>query len=273
MDSLPDDAASGGPLAVLSQFRADFRACVTGRGDEMFELADAVLCADGPVRALAGLSLVPEHRRGHGALYDAVGHGRISVARLRRVLAGLPLPRAADGRLMLAVDVSSWLRPDAATSPGRRFCHVYGRGKGQAQMIPGWPYSVVAALEPGGTSWTAVLDAVRLGPDDDDIAVTAAQVRDVITRLVEAGHWRDGDLPILVIFDAGYDLTRLAWLLADLPAQVLGFSGRPQPVVGRCMNRSPAVFCGVSPWVWCSSVVIVQAAQRDRGDRGCGRFQ
>jgi hypothetical protein len=123
---------------------------------------------------------------------------------------------------MLAVDVSNWLRPGAATSPDRLFCHVYGRGKGQAQMIPGWPYSVVAALEPGSTSWTAVLDAVRLGPDDDDIAVTAAQVRDVITRLIAAGHWREGDLPILVIFDAGYDLTRLACLLADLPTQVLG---------------------------------------------------
>jgi hypothetical protein len=222
MDSLPDDASGGGPLAVLSRFRADFHACLTGRGDEMFELADAVLCADGPVRCLAGLSLVPEHRRGHGALYDAVSHGRISIARLRRVLAGLPLPRAADGQLMLAVDVSSWLRPEAATSPGRLFCHVYGRGKGQAQMIPGWPYSVVAALEPGRTSWTAVLDAVRLGPDDDDIAVTAAQVRDVITRLIDAGQWNEGDPAIWVIFDAGYDLTRLAWLLADLPAQVLG---------------------------------------------------
>jgi hypothetical protein len=222
MDSLPDDAAGAGPLAVLSRFRADFGACLTRRGDEMFELADAVLCADGPVRTLAGLSLVPEHRRGHGALYDAVGQGRISITRLRRVLAGLPLPRAADGRLMLAVDVSNWLRPDAVTSPERRFCHVYGRGKGQAQMIPGWPYSVVAALEPGRTSWTAVLDAVRLDPGDDDIAVTAAQVREVITRLVAAGHWRDGDLPVLVIFDAGYDLARLAWLLADLPVQVLG---------------------------------------------------
>jgi DDE superfamily endonuclease len=89
-------------------------------------------------------------------------------------------------------------------------------------MIPGWPYSVVAALEPGRTSWTAVLDAVRLGPDDDDIAVTAAQVRGVITRLIAAGQWREGDPEILVIFDAGYDLTRLAWLLADLPAQILG---------------------------------------------------
>jgi hypothetical protein len=99
----------------------------------------------GPVRNLAGLSLAPEHRRGHGALYDAVSHGRISITRLRRALAGLRLPRAADGQLMLAVDVSSWLRPGAATSPGRLFCHVYGRGKGQAQMILGWPYSVVAS--------------------------------------------------------------------------------------------------------------------------------
>ena len=38
----------------------------------------------------------PEHRRGHGALRQ---------------------------------------RGTTATSPGRLFCHVYGRGKGQAQMI------------------------------------------------------------------------------------------------------------------------------------------
>jgi hypothetical protein len=81
---------------------------------------------------------------------------------------------------------------------------------------------VVAALEPGRTSWTAVLDAVRLGPDDEETAVTAVQVREVITRLIEAGQWREGDLPILVIFDAGYDVTRLAYLLADLPAELLG---------------------------------------------------
>ena len=222
MDSLPDDAASAGPLAVLSQFRLDFHACLTARREEIFELADAVLCADGPVRNLAGLSLAPEHRRGHGALYDAVSHGRISITRLRRALAGLPLPRAADGRLMLAVDVSSWLRPGAATSPGRLFCHVYGRGKGQAQMIPGWPYSVIAALEPGRTSWTAVLDAVRLRPDDDETEVTAGQVRDVVTRLTAAGHWRAGDPAILIVFDAGYDVTRLAWLLADPPVELLG---------------------------------------------------
>src|SRR6266542_1903142 len=215
----PEDARA---RERLMGFRRELYRCFTARADVLFELAEAVLCAGGPVKTLAGLSLAPEHRRGHGALYDAVNCGRVEIGRLRRALAGLPLPRAADGRLMLAVDVSNWLRPGAVTSPGRLFCHVYGRGKGQAQMIPGWPYSVVAALEPGRTSWTAVLDAVRLGPDDDEAEITAAQVRDVITRLIDAGHWCDGDPDILVIFDAGYDPMRLACRLADLPVQVLG---------------------------------------------------
>src|SRR2546430_3525335 len=99
MDSLPDNAAGAGPLAVLSRFRRDFHACLTARADEMSELADAVLCADGPVKTLAGLSLAPEHRRGHGALYDAANHGRSGIRRLRRSPAGVPPPRAADGRL------------------------------------------------------------------------------------------------------------------------------------------------------------------------------
>jgi hypothetical protein len=68
----------------------------------------------------------------------------------------------------------------------------------------------------------AVLDAIRLGPDDDETEVTAAQLREVIARLIAAGHWHQGDLPVLVVFDARYDVTRLAWLLADLPVDLLG---------------------------------------------------
>src|SRR5215470_423441 len=206
----------------LAAFRRWFYGCLTTRADELAELADAVLCAGGPVRVLAELSLVPEHRRGHGALYDAVNCGGVDVARLRWSLAALPLPAWPDGRIRLAVDVSNWLRPDAVTSPERMFCHVYGRGKGNAQIIPGWPYSVVAALEPGRTSWTAVLDAVRLGPDDDETEVTAIQVREAVDRLIAAGHWRGGDPDILVVFDAGYDVIRLAYLLKDLPVELLG---------------------------------------------------
>src|SRR6266487_3047979 len=159
MNSL-EDPASAEAIERLSRFRRGFYQSLTRRADALFELAEAVLCADGPVKTLVDLSLAPEHRRGHGALYDGLNRGRLDVARLRWSLAVLPLPAWPDGRIRLAVDVSNWLRPDAETSPERMFCHTYGRGKGQAQMIPGWPYSVIAALESGRTSWTAVLDAV-----------------------------------------------------------------------------------------------------------------
>ena len=255
MDSLQDCTACVEPLAVLSRFRRDFHACLTARADELSELADAVLCADGPVKTLAGLSLVPEHRRGHGALYDAVTHGRIDIGRLRRSLAGLPLPRAADGRLVLAADVSNWLRPGAATSPDRLFCHVYGRGKGQAQMIPGWPYSLVAALEPGRTSWTRLLDAVRLGPDDDLAAVTAAQVRGVIERITAAGHWHDGDPDIMVVFDAGYDAPGWPGCSGTFPCRCWG-GWAPTGCCGR--RRRPA---GPARWARLCGTAVSSSSQ------------
>lgn len=171
-----------------------------------------MLCTDGPVTSLAELSLAAEHRRGHGALYDAINHGRVQIDRLRGVLAGLPLPRTTGGRIVLAVDVSPWLRPDAACSPERLFCHVYGRSRAASQFTPGWPYSFVAALETGRTSWTAILDAVRLGPADDATAVTATQLRQVVGPIIDAGHWQAGDPNILIVADAGYDVTHPPYL-------------------------------------------------------------
>ncbi|MFK0160788.1 transposase [Streptomyces sp. NPDC090493] len=147
--------------------------------------------------------------------------GWLEPTRLRRTLAGLPLPKAADGRIVLAVDVSNWLRPDAPTIDDRLFCHVYGRGDRKTdQFVPG--YSFVAALESGRTSWGALLDTVRLGPADDATLVTAAQLRDVLQRLTQAGHWRPGDPEILIVMDAGNDATYLAHPLADLPMTLLG---------------------------------------------------
>lgn len=77
-------------------------------------------------------------------------------------------------------------------------------------MIPGWPYSFVVALESGPTSWTAILDAVRLPPGADVAAIAAAQLREVVERLLAAwdrlhpklAHryaWVDrlGDLPVI----------------------------------------------------------------------------
>jgi hypothetical protein len=215
------DGADRG-MALLAGFRRELYWSLGMRGDALFEACDALACRPERVHMLAELCLEPECRRGHGGVYDALNCGEVRIARLRRAVASVPPRRWDDGRIRLACDVSNWLRPDAETSPERLFCHCYARGKGNAQMIPGWPYSWVVALEPGRASWTLPLDVVRLGPADDATEVTAAQVREVIVRLIAAGHWREGDPDVIVVLDSGYDLTRLAWLLAGLPVDVTG---------------------------------------------------
>jgi len=63
----------------------------------------------------------------------------------------------------------------------------------------------------------------------------SAQVRDVLDRLRDTGQHRDGDPDVLVVFDAGYDVCRLTYLLADLPVQLLG------------RLRSDRVLCSPAP--------------------------
>src|SRR5689334_24169409 len=70
-----DQDGVGAQRGDLAGFRVLFYESLNARADELFELADALLCADGPVRSLVELSLAPEHRRGHGALYDGLNHG------------------------------------------------------------------------------------------------------------------------------------------------------------------------------------------------------
>jgi hypothetical protein len=76
------------------------------------------------MRPPAELTLAGEDRRGHGSLYAALNHGRIEVDRLRTAQATVPVPRAADGRIVFAVDVTCWLRPEAHTVPQRVLRHT-----------------------------------------------------------------------------------------------------------------------------------------------------
>ncbi|MEU2718536.1 transposase [Streptomyces sp. NPDC007205] len=219
--SLPHRDTRREALEQLSCFRGEFYSCLTARPDALFELADAVLCGDGPVRSLPELSLVGEHRCGHGGLYSAVARGRIDASRLRRVLASVSLPRPST---------ADWSWP--STSPaGCGPMHTPHRNgscvtptagaKTSTSRIPDWPYSIICALEPGRSSWTAPLDALRLQPGDDTATVTARQLRELIETLIRAAQWQEGDPKILIIADAGYNAPRLVFLLRDLPVQVL----------------------------------------------------
>ncbi|MFH9753051.1 transposase [Streptomyces griseus] len=198
--SLLLDAVRSEAFAEASRFLGEFYECVTARRDELFELVDAVLCADGPVKSPVDLTLLPEHRRGHGAMYGGLNHGRIDVDRLRTVLAGLPLPRFDGWRLVLAVDVSRGCGRTRRARPidfSVTSMAVRRRRRSSSRAGP----TLSAVLEPGATSWTAILDAVRLGPVDDATAVTADQLRGVVERLIAAGQWQAGDPPIVIATD------------------------------------------------------------------------
>src|SRR3954469_3444942 len=110
-------------------------------------------------------------------MYDALNHGALEPESLRRSLASLSLPRAGQGGSCSR----SMSAPRCARTLHRAqtgcFATSTAAGRGQAQLIAGWPYSFVAAIEPGWTSWSALLDAIRLDPAEDATALTAEQLR------------------------------------------------------------------------------------------------
>ncbi len=213
------------PLACrvkLVEFRAALYGCFGRRADALFELVDAVLTGQGPVDSLVELSQEKAFRRGHGALYDALACGDVDVEELAALIAS-SWQCPDDGPVKIAVDTSAWPRPDAETSQARCHCYTSCRCDGVRKTIPGWPFSFAAGLEWGASSWTALLDAVRIGPDDDATALTVTQIAQVMRRLAAAGTLT-GRPAAVFVFDSGYDLTRIAYL-ADrqgLGVQVLG---------------------------------------------------
>jgi len=140
---------------ALREFRAGLYGSLAARPDALFELCDAILCADHAVTSLVQLSLAPEFRRGHGALAAgrideeklaallagtlprlidgdegrawAAEHDTIDYGLLERALAGVPAGAASQvreacarwTRLRFAIDAIPYPRPDAECSPGR----------------------------------------------------------------------------------------------------------------------------------------------------------
>jgi hypothetical protein len=199
------------PLARLGAFRTELHACFPRRADALFQLSDALLCAQA-FPSLPHLSLEPVHRRGWGSVYAALACGRIDVERLRDLLAShLPV---ADP-LVFAVDVTTWPRCDAECSPERGYYYHPSRHSAGRPIIAGWAYQCIAHGNFAHDSWTAPVDARRLHPLDDTDQTAAAQIHALLRRL-GAG----GPVPLFV-FDAGYDSAQLTLDLAETRVAVL----------------------------------------------------
>jgi hypothetical protein len=195
----------------LGAFRAELHACFTRRADALFELGDALLCADA-FPSLPHLSLQPAHQRGWGSVYAALVRGRIDTERLRDLLVSV-LPD--DDPAVFAVDVTTWPRCDAECSPQRGFYYHPSRHSAGQPIIAGWAFQWIAQLGLERDSWTAPVDVRRLHPLEDTDQQAAHQIRLLLERLPAGGA-----LPWFV-FDGGYDSAQLTLDLADVPAAVL----------------------------------------------------
>ena len=79
-DAVQDEADEERARRMLAWFRSELYRCFTQRPDALFEACDAMLCRQERVHMLAELSLEPECRRGHGAVYgDGGADGQCSL--------------------------------------------------------------------------------------------------------------------------------------------------------------------------------------------------
>ena len=124
------------PPDALQTFRRSLYECFHRRADALFELADAILAADGAAPSPAHLSLQASHRRGWGSLYAALERGRIDEEALRKLLARHPLAGIEGEPFVYAVDTSVWDRCDAECSPLLKATTTIRRGTPPAS--PSW---------------------------------------------------------------------------------------------------------------------------------------
>jgi hypothetical protein len=203
---------------ALRAFRRSFYECFRHRRDALFELADAILSADGAAPSPAHLSLQASHRRGWGSLYAALGRGRIDDETLRKLLARHPLASTEGEPSVYAVDTSVWARCDAETSPERGYYYHPSKHSAGQPIVAGWAYQFVAQLNFVRESWTAPVDVRRVRPDQYANVVAAEQVRSFLRRSLP---FRRTDATPLFVFDAGYDPVKVQQGLEGSPCQIL----------------------------------------------------
>ncbi|MGH9259549.1 MAG: transposase [Acidimicrobiales bacterium] len=203
----------------MRAFRRDLLGCFTRHGYTLFEMADAMACAQGRVVSAAELSLEPELRRSYGSVYAALSHGRVDDAMLRRLLVGRVAVARPGEPLMFAIDTTPLARPDATFADNRTMVQV--RGKGGDVFLPGWSYSIMVGLSWGTSSWVDPVEARRLLPTDDHTEVTLAQIRDLLADLAATDKQAQHTPPALVLLDAGNDPSALAHELSGEHVQVL----------------------------------------------------
>lgn len=224
------------PTTTLASFRCElYSRVLRHRRDALFELLDAVLTSPAVTSAVR-LSLEPVFRRGWASTADALSDGRLDpVAFQHLVVPWLGDLRPIGGRQVWALDGSSWIRPDAVTSPERTCCRVPVPGSAGQSIIDGWEWQWLVAIPDARGSWVLPLSVARrsiAAGTATHLAIAQVQAVQAARAATGADHVR----PVLLL-DSHYDVGHL--IGANLGVELLARLAR-----NRVFARRP-VWSGV----------------------------
>lgn len=178
---------------ILQWFRHELYHCFTRAADALFDLADALL-TEPAARSFVELSQAASFLRAWPSLYQALQDGQIDRSALMRLFVrALPQPLAGS-RLLLGLDTSSILRPDATTSPDRTLVYRPNLPSDATPVGPGWCFSTLVVLPDPVSSWTYILDNRRV-PSSATATTIGLQQLQAILPLLQPRFGR----PILVL--------------------------------------------------------------------------
>jgi hypothetical protein len=193
--------------ADLRAYRQNIFLAISKRRDAAFNLIDALLERPTP-RNIAELSLSPHCPRQWSSLYDAVEEAVISTASLEATYRHYALKdwhehgqHAAQKRglpcMVLAGDASVWRRSSCRVVDGLRYCQtqtheVNGRG-----IVIGHQYQLLRYISDAHTSWVMPLANDRLGKDDTQASLGAAQLKRLSASLPHG-------MPCIAVYDGAF---------------------------------------------------------------------
>ena len=169
-------------LSALSDFRTGLYACFGNGRDALFNACDALL-TEPQARSFVELSLSPLFARQWPSLYQTVQNAVVDRDRLRRLFAAQVQTPAPGARLVLGVDASSIARPCSQTARDRTYVHESNLPDGSKPVVAGWQFSTLTVLPDVCSSWTYLLDNVRVTSQQTQGEVAADQLKALVPLL------------------------------------------------------------------------------------------
>ena len=167
----------------LDVFRYNlYHACFTRAADALFDLCDALL-TDVGARSFVELSQAASFQRAWPSVYEALEDGQIDRTAMIRLFIDMLPGRLVGTRLVLGLNTSSILRPDAHTSRDRTLVYRSNLPADATPVGPGWSFSTLVVLPDPVSSWVYILDNRRVPSTETASTIGVQQLQAIVPRL------------------------------------------------------------------------------------------